>query len=104
FAAGLAMLYKQPMPLLGVGLPAVLYVLLCNRWRIFASWWHVLGVVLFLLPWLPWWIALAGLQMQASAASGEATGFLTTLHKWRVEYIDRVTGDLPNIEEQRRDW
>jgi 4-amino-4-deoxy-L-arabinose transferase-like glycosyltransferase len=85
--AGLGMLYKLPLPLPCIGLPAFLYVLLRNRWKIFASWWHVLGLALFLLPWLPW--VLAAMHFEDSA-----------LLKWRVEYVDRVTGDLPNVEDQ----
>ena len=87
FFAGLGMLYKLPLPMACVGLPAFLYVLLRNRWKIFASWWHLLGLLLFLLPWLPW--ALAAMHFEDTA-----------LFKWRVEYFDRVTGDLPNVESQ----
>jgi len=87
-AAGLAMVYKMPMPLACVGLPALLYVLLRNRWSIFASRWHLLGLLLFLLPWLPWAL---GVYFTEPAA----------LAKWRVEFLDRFTGDLPNVEAQR---
>lgn len=90
FAAGLAMLHKMPMPLVCVGLPAFLYVLVRNRWAIFASPWHLLGIGLFFLPWLPWVIAVV---MQEPAA----------IHKWRVEYFDRFTGELPNVEDQKTD-
>jgi len=90
FAAGLAMLYKMPMPLVCVGLPALLYVLICRRWTIFRSPWHALGVVLFLLPWLPW--LLATLYSEPTAWD-----------KWRVEFLDRFTGDSPNVEEQKTD-
>ena len=86
-SAGLAMIYKMPMPLVCVGIPAVLYVLLRNRWRIFASPWHLLGLVLFVLPWLPWALAIVS---EIPAA----------LPKWRVEYWDRITGDLPNVSAQ----
>lgn len=125
FAAGLAMLYKQPMPLLGIGVPAILYVLLCgarsdamdsgstesggragwfrSRLRLFASRWHLAGLLLFLLPWAPWAIALAVLQSGAGSSAGMTTDFWTTLHKWRVEYWDRFTGDLPNVEGQQQD-
>ena len=87
FFAGLGMLYKLPLPLVCIGVPAFLYVLLRNRWKIFASWWHLLGLVLFFLPWLPW--ALAAMHFEEMA-----------IFKWRVEYFDRVTGDLPNVESQ----
>ncbi|MBU0617231.1 MAG: glycosyltransferase family 39 protein [Planctomycetes bacterium] len=87
FFAGLGMLYKLPLPMACVGLPAFLYVLLRNRWKSLASWWHLLGLLLFLLPWLPW--ALAAMHFEDTA-----------LFKWRVEYFDRVTGDLPNVENQ----
>ena len=90
FCAGLAMIYKFPLPAPCIGIPAILYVLLRNRWKIFASWWHVLGLILFLLPWLPW--ALAAMHFEDMA-----------IHKWRVEYVDRVTGELPNVEDQT-DW
>jgi 4-amino-4-deoxy-L-arabinose transferase-like glycosyltransferase len=91
FAAGLAMLYKMPMPLVCVGLPAALYVLVCRRWSILASPWHLPGVALFLLPWLPWVIA---------ALLAEPVAW----DKWRVEFLDRFTGDSPNVEGQQRDW
>ncbi|MBW7904514.1 MAG: glycosyltransferase family 39 protein [Phycisphaerae bacterium] len=91
FAAGLAMLYKMPMPLVCVGLPAALYVLLCRRWSILASPWHLLGAALFLLPWLPW--VTAALLAEPVAWD-----------KWRVEFLDRFTGDSPNVEDQQRDW
>ncbi|QOJ13429.1 MAG: glycosyltransferase family 39 protein [Planctomycetia bacterium] len=89
FAAGLAMLYKMPMPLVCVALPAAAYVVLLRRWRLVLSRWHLLGLLLFLLPWLPW--AIATVQIEPTA-----------LHKWRVEYWDRATGDLPNVDDQRR--
>ena len=88
--AGLAMIYKMPLPVPCIGLPALLYVLLRRRWAIFASGWHLVGLVLFLLPWLPW--ALAAWHFEPMA-----------IYKWRVEYLDRVTGELPNVETQR-DW
>ncbi len=88
FFAGLAMIYKMPLAIPCVGLPAFLYVLLRNRWKIFASGWHLLGLGLFLLPWLPW--ALAAMHFEDM-----------TLIKWRVEYFDRVTGDLPNVDDQK---
>lgn len=91
FAAGLAMLYKMPMPLVCVGLPAALYVLLLRRWTILASAWHVAGLLLFALPWLPWAAAVLWIEPVA-------------WDKWFVEYVDRFTGALPNVEEQRSDW
>jgi 4-amino-4-deoxy-L-arabinose transferase-like glycosyltransferase len=87
FAAGLGMLYKMPMPLAVVGAPAVLYVLIFNRWRIFAHRIHLLGLIAFLLPWLPWAIAVTFAEDAALA-------------KWKVEFLDRFTGDLPNVEGQ----
>ncbi|RMF78627.1 MAG: hypothetical protein D6744_09890, partial [Planctomycetota bacterium] len=87
FCAGLAMLYKMPMPLVCVGLPALLYVALCRRWRIFASWWHLAGLALFAIPWLPWMV-LVLLQEP------------TAWDKWRVEFLDRATGELPNVAGQ----
>ncbi len=87
FVAGLAMLYKMPMPLVCVGIPAALYVLLRRRWRLLASGWHLAGFALFALPWLPWGIATVQLEP-------------TALDKWRVEFLDRATGDLPNVREQ----
>lgn len=87
FAAGLGMLWKMPMPLVVVGAPALLYVLICNRWSLLANRWHLLGLVLFLLPWLPWAIAVAAVEDAAVA-------------KWKVEFLDRFTGALPNVEGQ----
>ncbi|MGD8451592.1 MAG: glycosyltransferase family 39 protein [Phycisphaerae bacterium] len=87
FAAGVGMLYKMPMPLVVVGLPAVCYIVLRRRWGLLADRWHLLGLVLFFLPWLPW---------AASVTLAEGTA----LAKWRVEFIDRFTGDLPNVEGQ----
>lgn len=87
FAAGLAMLYKMPMPFVCIGVPVVLYVVLRRRWSILLSPWHLVGLVIFCLPWLPW--ALTTMQIEPSA-----------LHKWKVEYVDRATGELPNVEGQ----
>lgn len=87
FAAGLGMLYKMPMPLVVVGLPAFLYVLIFKRWRVFINRWHLVGLVLFFLPWLPWAV---GVMMVED----------TALYKWKVEFFDRFTGELPNVEGQ----
>jgi 4-amino-4-deoxy-L-arabinose transferase-like glycosyltransferase len=89
FAAGCAMLYKMPMPLPCIGVPALFYVLIQRRWRVFASWWHLVGLALFCLPWLPW--AIGVLQSDPIAVD-----------KWRVEFLDRFTGDLPNVEHQQQ--
>lgn len=88
FAAGLGMLYKMPMPLVLIGLPAFVYVLVTKRWAAFLSPWHLVGVVAFFLPWLPWVVA-ASVNEPAALA------------KWKVEFFDRFTGDLPNVEGQR---
>lgn len=88
-AAGVGMLWKMPMPLVVVGLPAVAYVVVLRRWSLLARWQHVLGIGLFLLPWLPWVIAVTGQEPGALA-------------KWRVEFVDRYTGDLPNVAGQDR--
>jgi 4-amino-4-deoxy-L-arabinose transferase-like glycosyltransferase len=91
FAAGLAMLYKMPMALVCVVVPAALYVILCRRWSLLASRWHVAGAALFLLPWLPWVLTVLSVEPAA-------------WDKWYVEFVDRATGDLPNVESQRGDW
>lgn len=91
FAAGLGMLYKMPMPLVVVGLPAVCYVVLRQRWSILYSRWHLVGLVLFLLPWLPWAVAVCLVQDAA-------------FWKWKVEFVDRFTGALPNVAEQKKWW
>ncbi len=88
FTAGLGMLYKMPMPLVLVGLPAVLYVVVLRRWTLLASGWHLVGLALFLLPWLPW--AVAVIHSDPAA-----------LLRWRVEFLDRFTGDLPSVAGQR---
>ena len=85
--AGLGMLYKMPMPLATVGVPAVLYLLIQRRWFILKSKWHLIGLLVFLLPWLPWAIAVVVSEPNA-------------VDKWRVEFVDRFTGDLPNVEGQ----
>ena len=87
FAAGLGMLYKMPMPLAIVGAPVFFYLLLRNRWRILANRWHLLGLLLFLLPWLPWAVAVCAVEDAA-------------LVKWKVEFFDRFTGRLPNVDGQ----
>ncbi|MCK4342782.1 MAG: glycosyltransferase family 39 protein [Phycisphaerae bacterium] len=87
FAAGLGMIYKMPMPLAVVGAPAFFYVLLRNRWRVFGNRWHLVGLLFFLLPWLPWAVAV-GVTEEAA------------LLKWRVEFVDRFTGALPNVAGQ----
>jgi len=87
-AAGLGMLYKLPMPLAVVGGPALVYVLVKRRWSLLGQRVHLWGLLLFLLPWLPWAIAVLLI---------EPTG----LAKWKVEFWDRFTGDLPNVQGQR---
>ncbi len=87
-AAGLGMLYKMPMPLACVGLPALVYLTVTGRWRLLWNKWHLVGIVLFLLPWLPWAIAVFWVEP-------------TALAKWRLEYWHRFTGELPNVEEQK---
>jgi len=78
-----------------VGLPIVLLVLVMFVFLFKSSkqiWWmvpwHVLGIVLFLVPWLPWviWICMEE---------------PTALHRWKLEFWDRFTGELPNVEGQR---
>jgi hypothetical protein len=86
FAAGLGMIYKMPMPLAVIGVPAVIYVVVMRRWRILASAWHLVGLGVFLLPWLPWVIAVCFVQENA-------------LLKWKIESIDRFTGVAPNVED-----
>lgn len=88
FAAGLGMLYKLPMPLACVGLPIFLHVLINNRWRALLTGWLLAAFALFLLPWLPW--------VGAVLVNEPAAWF-----KWRVEFWDRFTGDLPNVAGQR---
>lgn len=87
-AAGLGMLYKMPMPVVIVGLPALAYVLIRNRWRVLADRIHLFGLAVFLLPWLPWTIAVVLAEPNA-------------LLRWKVEFWDRFTGNLPNVSEQR---
>lgn len=88
FLAGLGMLYKMPMPIVCVGLPAVAYAVIRRRWRLLFDPVHLLGLVAFCVPWLPWAIAVY-------------LGEPTALEKWRVEFLDRATGDLPNVEAQK---
>ncbi|TWT43731.1 Undecaprenyl phosphate-alpha-4-amino-4-deoxy-L-arabinose arabinosyl transferase [Phycisphaerae bacterium RAS1] len=87
-AAGAGMLYKMPMPLVCVGLPAAAYVLFLRRWSVLRSGWHVGGLAVFAACWLPW--ALTVLWREPTA-----------LQKWNVEYVDRFTGALPNVEGQQ---
>lgn len=89
FAAGCAMIYKLPMPLACIGIPAVVYVVVQRKWNIFRSWWHIAGLVLFCVPWLPWVILVCATEP-------------TAIFKWRVEFWDRFTGALPNVEAQKR--
>ena len=49
--------------------------------------WHLLGLALFLLPWLPW-----ALWMFSEIP--------IVAEKWRTEFWDRITGDLPNVAAQ----
>ncbi len=87
-AAGLGMLYKLPMPLACVGLPMLLHVVIHRRWRALWTPWLAVAFGLFLLPWLPWVVAVV---LREPAA----------WFKWRVEFLDRFTGDLPNVAGQR---
>ncbi len=75
----------------GLG-PAVVYVAIVGNGWLFGRrpLVHVMGLVAFLLPWLPWAIAVTRAEEAALA-------------KWKVEFIDRFTGALPNVEGQG-DW
>jgi len=88
FAAGLGMLYKLPMPLAIIGAPVLVYVLIKRRWSVLRNRVHLWGILLFLLPWLPWAVTTVILEP-------------TALAKWKVEFWDRFTGALPNVEGQR---
>lgn len=90
FTAGLGMLYKLPMPVVCVGLPALAFVLFTGRWRLLLSGWHLIGLALFCVPWVPW---------AATVIMTEPTA----VYKWRTEFIDRFTGNLPNVE-QNKHW
>ncbi len=90
-AAGVGMLYKMPVPLVAVGLPAFSYVLLRWRWSILANRWHLVGMVLFLATWV-WWVLAVGRAVESA------------WWKWKVEFLDRFTGDMPNYEDQRGWW
>jgi len=87
-AAGMGMLYKLPMPLVCVGLPMFLHIVIHRRWRALRTGWLAVAFLLFLLPWLPW---AAAVMLSEPAA----------WWKWRVEFWDRFTGDLPNVAGQR---
>lgn len=89
FAAGVGMLWKMPMPLVVVGLPTLVYVVAGRRWAVLKNPWHLVGLLVFLLPWLPW--ALAVSQAETVAVS-----------KWKVEFLDRFTGNLPNVAGQNK--
>lgn len=93
-SAGLCMLYKMPMPLVTVGIPAICSLVFQNRWKTLGNPWHIVGLVLFLLPWLPWIYAVVEWRMGGDWAIAWA--------KWRVEYIDRMTGELPNVEANKQ--
>ena len=81
------MLYKLPMPLVVCGIPAATYVLCFRRWRALFTWPHAVGLLLFLAPWVPWVIAALAYEPLA-------------WQKWRVEFVDRFSGNLPNVEGQ----
>ncbi|MDX2198012.1 MAG: glycosyltransferase family 39 protein [Phycisphaerae bacterium] len=89
FMAGLGMIYKLPMPLVICGVPAVAYLLVRGRWSLLADWRHLTGLAVFALPWLPWILAVIASEPAA-------------WDKWKVEYFDRYTGDLPNVEGQNK--
>jgi 4-amino-4-deoxy-L-arabinose transferase-like glycosyltransferase len=87
FAAGLGMLYKLPMSLPLIGVPVFLYLLVRRRWPVLRDPIHLLGLLVFLLPWLPWVFAVVQLEPMALA-------------KWRVEFIDRYTGHMANYDDE----
>lgn len=87
FAAGMGMLWKMPMPLAVVGLPVVAYVAWQRRWSVLAHPIHLVGLLVFLLPWLPWAVAVTLAEPNA-------------ILKWKVEYLDRFTGEMPNVKGQ----
>ncbi len=93
-AAGLCMLYKMPMPLATVGIPAICSLVFQKRWQALKNPWHLVGLVLFVLPLAPWVYAVVEWRMDGNWALAWA--------KWRVEYIDRMTGELPNVEANKQ--
>jgi 4-amino-4-deoxy-L-arabinose transferase-like glycosyltransferase len=78
----------------GIAIAAVasfgLVALAMRHWRTVLRWgpWHVLGLALFCLPWVPWVVALLRTEPIA-------------WEKWRWEYWERFTGDLPVVAEHR---
>lgn len=94
FAAGLCMLYKMPMPLVTVGIPAICSLVFQKRWAALKNPWHLVGLILFLLPWAPWIVAVVEGRMDGDWEIAWA--------KWRVEYVDRMTGELPNVEANKQ--
>lgn len=94
FAAGLCMLYKMPMPLVTVGIPAMCSLVFQNRWKALLNPWHLVGLLLFVLPLAPWIYAVIVYRLDGDGA--------IALAKWRVEYIDRMTGALPNVEANKQ--
>lgn len=91
FVAGLGMLYKMPMPLPCVGVPAVLYglylLIFRRRVDVIANAWHLVGLAAFCVPWLPWVIGIVMTEDRA-------------LLMWQDEFLDRFTGAMPNVSHQ----
>ncbi len=79
------MLYKGPIPVGAVGFPLVAYLLLWRRWRLPLQMALPIGLPLFLALWLPWVIYIC-VHLGADA-----------LFRWRAEFVDRASGELPNV-------
>lgn len=89
FFAGCAMLYKMPMPLVCIGLPALGYLLIRRKWRLLLDPMHLVGLLLFVLPWLPWIIGVLLVEP-------------TAWDKWLVEFWQKPFKGVQTAEEHRR--
>jgi 4-amino-4-deoxy-L-arabinose transferase-like glycosyltransferase len=73
------------LPIGVVGFPLIAYVLLWCRWRLPFQLSLPLGLPVFAALWLPWVIYIY-VHLGADA-----------LYRWRAEFVDRATGELPNV-------
>jgi 4-amino-4-deoxy-L-arabinose transferase-like glycosyltransferase len=87
---GLVFLFDVPRAMFAAGwlLLPLIYLAVRSHWPLLGNRVHLVGLGLFLLPWLPWAIAVSCHEPNALA-------------KWKVEFLDRFTGNLPSVKGQR---
>jgi 4-amino-4-deoxy-L-arabinose transferase-like glycosyltransferase len=88
---GAGALLLQWLPVVAL-LTLVSLILLLRRHGRAVQWpAHLLGIVAFLLPWVPWAVLVLASEP-------------TAWQRWEVEFLDRFTGELPNVHGEDHGW